>query len=71
MISQRPTIFTKEEVCKCGIYLLLTLPHPMMATLIILLCSFAKLSNELNKTAAPASAVFCKNVALFIPIGFI
>jgi glycopeptide antibiotics resistance protein len=43
----------------------------MMATLIILLCSFAKLSNELNKTAAPASAVFCRNVALFIPIGFI
>jgi hypothetical protein len=42
-----------------------------MATLIILLCSFAKLSNELNNTAAPASAVFCKNAALFIAIVFI
>jgi hypothetical protein len=41
-------------------YLLLTLPHPIMATRITFCSSLEKLSIELNKLAAPANDVFCK-----------
>jgi hypothetical protein len=57
-------------------YRLLTLPHPIKATRNFFSGIFtARLSNDDNKAAAPAAAVYCKNfcreIGLLITIGLV
>jgi hypothetical protein len=48
--------------CKCGIYLLLTLPQPIIATRIFLIsATAANDSSDASKDAAPAEAAKVKN----------